>query len=386
MVFPPTDGGAISMANITKYMAMRGHEMVVATFAKPGETVPDDARSFCTCHPVYASTSHSVMKIIHSYRTGTPYIIEKYQSDAMASLLDDLVRKERFDCIHVDYLMMAPYAVALKKKYGIPIMLRQHDFETTMLERFAESEQNNFLRIFIRSEYHRMKRYEPAICAEFDLCTMITSKDESRLRALTDAVNVMTIPAGMELPEIVPAPVKNTIFFISTLTWKPNIDGFFWFYKEVLPLINARVPDVRVVVAGKGNSPEFSSLKDPQVEMVGFVEDVAPWYAQAEVGIVPLFAGSGMRIKLLEMMAFGKPVVATPIGAEGIHVDDGENVFIAEDRVSFAERIIELLNSAELRQRIGANARRRVQTEYSWESVAEQFETAYLPIINRVRS
>ncbi len=375
------------MYNITKYLALRGHEITLVSFAKPGDAASDELKRYCSVHLVHESTGHSVMKILHSYASGTPYIIEKYQTAGMWAAVESLASTGGFDCVHADYLMMAPYALRLRKKFGIPIMLRQHDFETTMLERFAQSEKNKILRIFIRSEYVRMKRYEPLMCSRFDLCTMITRKDEERLLALSGAVRSMTIPAGVEIPRLAPeAPAESaTIFFLSSLSWKPNIDGFMWFYTNVLPIVVQQIPGVRVLVTGKGKAPELDALRDPRVEIAGYVDDVAPCYAKTAVCIVPLFTGSGMRIKILEMMAYGKPVVATSIGAEGIHVTDGENIFISDDPAAFAEKIIALLKSADLRRTIGAAARKTVQSEYSWESVAEKFEQAYSPIIDRLR-
>ncbi len=373
------------MFNITKYLALRGHEITLVSFAKPGDAASDELKRYCSVHLVHESTSHSFAKILHSYVSGTPYVIEKYQTAGMWAAVESLVKAGQFDCVHADYLMMAPYAIRVHEHYGIPIMLRQHDFETTMLERFAQSEKNKILRIFIRTEYMRMKRYEPVICSRFDLCTMITRKDEERLHALGGTVRSVTIPAGVEIPALAPeaAPDSMTIFFLSSLSWKPNIDGFMWFYTHVLPIVVRQMPDVRVLVAGKGKAPELDALHDPRVEIAGYVDDVAPCYAKTAVCIVPLFTGSGMRIKILEMMAYGKPVVATSIGAEGIHVADGENIFIADDPAVFAEKVVALLKSAGLRRTIGAAARKTVQSEYSWESVAEKFEQAYYPIVNR---
>jgi polysaccharide biosynthesis protein PslH len=382
--YPLTDGGAIGIFNITKHLAMRGHEVTMVCFGAPGLEIPSELKRWASVRIVGGQTGHSVKKVLQSYRHRVPYTIEKFQSGLMMSTLMELCEAQRFDAVHTDHLVMAPYAIALKNAYGLPILLREHNYETTMLERFADNEQNVLLKLFVRSEYFRMQTYEPAICRRFDCCAMITPDDQRRLAAAApDAISVC-IPAGVSMPEQTEegAEDQNSILFLSSLDWKPNADGFMWFYKEVFPIIQSRVPCAHIVIVGKGNAPELRAIHNEHVKFVGFVEDVAPYLRRATVCIVPLFTGSGIRIKILEMMSYGKAIVTTPIGCEGITLTDGESALIASERDGFADAVARALVDADARLRLGRRARDTAQQSYAWESVAAQFEAAYRSMLN----
>jgi polysaccharide biosynthesis protein PslH len=160
------------------------------------------------------------------------------------------------------------------------------------------------------------------------------------------------------------------------MDWMPNIDGAVWFVREVLPLIHRQRPDCTLAIAGRRPSAELTRLadSDKRIEVTGTIPDVRPWLFGSLVSIVPLRVGGGTRLKIYEAMAAKAPVVSTAIGAEGLDVSDGENIYIADSPERFAERCLALLDSAAERERLSAAAWNLVASKYSWDVVARSME------------
>lgn len=378
--FPPDDGGAIGVYNITKYLALRGHNIRFLTFSSDVGGLPAQFTRYCSPRVVNVITAHSPLKVGLSLFRQVPYTISKYYSKVFLKALFEEFQLSRFDIVHVDHLAMSPYGVAIKEKYGIPIVLREHNLETVFLERFMKSEPQPFVRWFVRFEAARMRSFEPSICKKFNRCIMITENEQLALRQLDPSIKTAVIPAGVETA-MSPRNVivkDHAILFLASLNWRPNIQGFQWFLDNVLPHVIKNYPSVLVTIVGKGDSGELSSLRHPNIRYVGYVEDVSPYIVESTLAIVPLFAGGGMRIKILELFAHGKPVVSTSVGCEGIQVENGRELFIADSPVEFANSIINILKDNGLQKRLGTNGQELVRKHYSWEAVAEQLEQIYL--------
>lgn len=380
--YPLTDGGAIGIFNITKYIALRGHTIRMLSFPQRGEYDVSPLRQFCDLKIIKGNTHHSVSKIVRSLVGSTPYTVLKYQHRSYKKALASELANSRYDVIHTDLLMMAPYAVWAKEQFGIPIVLREHNLESKLLARYVHNETNLFIKKFASVQANRLKSYEPHICEAFDACVMITKEDEDELQRMSLRVKTCVIPAGMDIPIKISAvhEIDKSILFLALLEWKPNIQGFLWFYKHILPLIVEKIPNVRIYIVGKGNSRELLHINSPNVEFIGFVESVIPWYERTQMCIVPLLTGSGIRIKILEMFSYQKAVVSTSIGCEGIEAENGRDLLVCDNPKEFADAVCRILNDKELRLKLGQNAQEVIKYKYSWNYVAEQFENVYLKV------
>jgi glycosyltransferase involved in cell wall biosynthesis len=298
--------------------------------------------------------------------------------------LGEFVERNSFDIVHVDHLHMAVYGVFLNKQYGLPIVLREHNVEFAIMERFANNQKNSLLCWYAKLQYTKLLKYEPEICSKFDRCVMITAEDERRIRAMSDRVRTTVIPAGVDLPAIAnhAQEESKSILFLASLDWLPNVDGFFWFHEKVLPLVLHEEPEIVLSVVGNGHAPRLANLRHPNIRFIGFVDDVAPYIWAAQVCVVPLLAGGGIRIKILEMFAHGKCVVSTSVGCEGIEVENGRELLIADEPVEFASSIVSVLRNQDLRMSIGNNARRLVERKYAWRQIGAAFEKAYIQCLN----
>ncbi|HTP79344.1 MAG TPA: glycosyltransferase family 4 protein, partial [Bacteroidota bacterium] len=316
-----------------------------------------------------------------------PYSVSRYYHKAFVRALDEELEREKFDVVHVDHLAMAPYGVHARKTRGVPIVLRGHNLETRFLRRYLDLETNPFVRMYGTLELPKLRRYEASVCGKYDMCAMITRDEADELLRMAPAVRQTVIPAGVELPAkpSTTGEEEKHILFLALLDWKPNVRGFMWFYEKVFPLLLSQEPNVILSIAGKGDSSELKNLNHPNVRFEGFVESVAPILARNQVCIVPLFAGSGMRVKVLEFLAHGKAIVSTSVGCEGIQVRPGRDILVADRPDEFARAILRLLKNPALRVSLGKQGRNLVQKKYGWKSIAKQFEDVYREV-NRSRA
>lgn len=371
------------MFHITKQMAERGHYIKMIAFGADETASLAGLRRYCELSIVKHSTIRRWLGAVSSVMSKTPYNISKYRADSMFAALRDVVEHSSFDIVHVDHLHMAAYGVFLKERYGLPIVLREHNLETTIMERFALTQKNPLLRGFANLQYRKLRRYEPEIGAKFDRCVMITPQDEQRMRNLSSRVRTTVIPAGFDLRAVTDAvPEKpKSILFLSSLDWRPNIDGFMWFYENVFPQILREEPEAVVTIVGKGHSPRLKQLDHHNLRFVGFVENVVPYLQSAQVCIVPLFTGGGIRIKILEMFAHRKCVVSTSVGCEGIEAENERELLIADDAAGFARSLLQALRNHEMRVLLGSNARKLIEDRYDWSQIGAAFEKVYIECV-----
>jgi len=383
--YPPNFGGAMGIFNITKHLALRGHAVHLCYPSPNGDAPPVELLKFCTAKAIPSNTGHSPFKLLAAQFGSTPYMVRKYANRSFAEAIRAECAAFRPDIVHVDYPMMAQFALPLRKEFGIPVVLREHDIETKLFERMAVNERNPVMRIFLNSEYRRMRKYEPAIARQFDRCVTTTPNDEAELKRLAvesglTIENTAAIPAGVEIPGLFESANGNgnrNVLWIANLEWKPNVDGFLWFYREILPLLVRSNPDVIVSVVGRGKSSALASIRDQHVRFIGQVDDVGSYLRDADVCIVPLRTGSGVRIKILEMFAHAKAVVSTSVGAEGIDAKNGEHLLIVDDPREFASAVSSLLADTTRRRVLGKNGRALVEAKYDWREIASQFEDLY---------
>ncbi|HLX12927.1 MAG TPA: glycosyltransferase family 4 protein, partial [Bacteroidota bacterium] len=378
--YPLHDGGAIGVFNITKHVAQRGHTIRMVTFDKSESSPPRELTRWCSVRTVNAYTGHSIVKLISSQWRSIPYMQTKYRHEKFADAIREEVTLFKPDVVHVDHLVMAQYGLLVKTEFGIPIVLREHNLETKFLKRLAENDSSIMLRYFARRDVLKMASDEAKTCSLFDRVVMISREDESGLKELAPDAKTRVIPAGVTIPDL-PSTMQGTqghsILFLGALDWKPNVDALRWFCREVFPEILEQVPNADLLVVGKGKLGKAVDIDNPPVKLLGFVEDLTHVIANADVCIVPLLTGSGIRIKILELLAAGKAVVSTKIGAEGIEVESGKEILISDRPGDFARDVIELLRNPELRSRLGACGRTTMVQKYGWPAIAEAFETVY---------
>ena len=272
------------------------------------------------------------------------------------------------------------YPISIFDDHNAEYVLQQRAFETDVRQ---PARWVGALYSFI--QWKKLRHYEARICRLADRVVAVSEADKRALQRLVPGLEVTVVPNAVDVAyytsaDIQPASLPpRSLIFTGKMDFRPNVDAVLWFCREVLPLIQRKVPDVRFFIVGQNPHRRVRRLADdPAVTVTGYVDDVRPYIAGASVYVVPLRIGGGTRLKVLEAMAMDKPVVSTSLGCEGFEglVSDRE-LAIADAPAEFAQRVIELLNDPSQRERLGRAGRRFVEERYDWRVIVPKLEDLY---------
>jgi glycosyltransferase involved in cell wall biosynthesis len=294
----------------------------------------------------------------------------------MGPFLENLIRKEGFDCAVVDHL--APTAYFPDLPHAI---FFQHNVETVIWRRHVEHAADPLRRWYFQLQADRMLEFERRVSREAGHIVAVSATDADEMRRLFGVTRVSEIPTGVNLgyfrpPETRTAGTGADLVFVGSMDWLPNVDGVLYFVREVLPLIRHKRPGCTLAIVGRTPPPKISELaaQDACVQVTGTVPDIRPYLWGSLVSIVPLRIGGGTRLKIYEAMAAKIPVISTSVGAEGLTVNPPEDIRFGDTPQDFAEQCLELLASAEERTRVATAAWEMVNANFSWEHVSRCFE------------
>lgn len=386
---PEDSGGRIGIVNITRSLALLGHkvDLVMCTAKIPDDMIQNQLKEFCTPVFVRVDTRDSIFGALRNLFSPVPYNISKYIRHEVAGKVKELLLQNRYDIVHLDHLHLAWLIPEIKRVSKVPVVLREHNVEMQIMERYYKSQSNFFLKSFAYLQYKKFIQYEPAMCQLADAAAMITEVDEAIILRHNKGINTKVIPAGVKdelfTRKVIPC-IPNSLFHLGSLEWEPNLQGLQWFLEQVYPSVVRRVRGVNLYIYGRGvEKVKIPAGLEQNVEVVGYAEDISAAIADKQICIVPLQVGGGIRIKVLEMMAMGKLVVSTPIGKEGIKTTDGEELIVAVSAAQFAEALVSILNDPERAAGITNRAQDFVKERYTWNSIAKMFEELYISVRNR---
>jgi sugar transferase (PEP-CTERM/EpsH1 system associated) len=301
--------------------------------------------------------------------------------EEMQRKVREVANTQSFDIIQIEQSHMAPYIEFMVDADSAARLVTLHNAGAIQYKRILEVESSLRGRFGAWLDWLFLRHWEPTYVARhFDKCIVVSPMDEALLRQANLALDTVVIPNGVDtaqydpLPEV---PASKDILFIGKMSYVPNADAAIFLCHEVFPLIKQQMPDTRLLIVGQSPPEAVRTLASEDVIVTGYVKSVFPYYHQALVSVVPLRAGSGTRLKILESMAVGRPVVSTALGCEGLAVTHGENILIADEPADFAAQTVRLLSDAELRQRLVINGRRLVETTYDWQVIAQQLLQIY---------
>jgi len=247
---------------------------------------------------------------------------------------------------------------------------------------------------YLRREltWQKTRRYNAKLMAGFNACTVVSEPERAILRTVAPKYNsVHVIPNGVDIESMLPGgnvPQPNLLIYNGALTYTANLDAMKYFLEDIFPAVLGEIPDAYLRITGSTKNVNLDSLNlNKNVELTGFLSDVRPTVAAAWACVVPLRVGGGTRLKILEAMALGTPVISTSKGAEGLDVTHEENILIADTPKSFAVQTVRLLGNPELRDRLAQNGRNLVETKYGWQSIGDKFvQLVEFVAIEHVRS
>jgi glycosyltransferase involved in cell wall biosynthesis len=392
--YPLDAGPKVRSYYVLRWLAGAGHEVTLLAFSRESDTAAaiDHLRAYCAAvHtvPMPRSRARDAYHLGSSLLSGQPFLIARDSVDAMQAMVRDLAAVKAFDAVHADQLWMAPYALtAAGSARSKPLLvLDQHNAMFLIPQRLAESSGNPAARALLRREAAVMARYERETCRRFDEVVWVTAEDRTAVGLDGETTGAMPCqrvipicvdPDGQATVERVARPHRVT--FLGGLHWPPNAAGIVWFAREVWPRLRAEFPDAVLTVIGKNPPAELTSGAPSAVrglDITGYVDDPLPYLRETAAFIVPLHAGGGMRVKILDAWAWGLPVVSTTIGAEGIATRDGDNLLIADDADSFAAAVGRVLLEQGLAAGLSTGGRRTVETDYNWRTIYAAWDAVY---------
>ncbi|MCF8237091.1 MAG: glycosyltransferase family 4 protein [Saprospiraceae bacterium] len=295
----------------------------------------------------------------HLFREGS-YNINRFVCPAFTKMLIHILEEETFDVIQLETLYMAPYIPVIRKHSKALIALRAHNVEHEIWARMAQNTPRGLKRWYLGHLAHKLEAYEKSQLNQVDLMVTMTQRDLDLFRSMGFRGQGMIAPIGIDLQDYIQAPTQpqlpETIGFIGSLDWMPNLEGLNWFLEQVWPKVRKMHPRAKLRVAGRNTPDSLKKAETPGVEIMGEVRSAIRFMNEQQILIVPLLSGSGMRVKILEGLLLGKTVITTTIGMEGIDARQGEEILLADSAEDFARGISLCLKDPEFSQRIGRQA------------------------------
>ena len=383
--FPLTDGGRIRVFNLLKQIATKNDVTLLAL-----ETQPSDAEGVAQLQQLgvqvhlvpNASTLPPVSlgTLLKAFIRRQPITVARYDLPPYRQKFRELIATETFDLVHYEMFHTAQFYTETR----LPSVLSQQNVDSAIWRRLCRETVNPFYKFAYWTQQLAFQRYERMVSPKFDAVTCTSDIDAIVFQRHCAEDVIEIIPNGVDITHYQPdvsSEVPAHLIYIGSMDWYPNEDAVGFFADEVLPRIQERVPDVRFSIVGGNPSARVQKLAERKgVVVTGRVPEIKPYFAEATVFVVPLRIGSGTRLKILEALAMGKAIVSTSVGAEGLDLKDGEEIFIADEPIVFADAVTRLLTDASLRRWIGGNGRARVERDYDWRSIGEKLHSLYTKI------
>jgi glycosyltransferase involved in cell wall biosynthesis len=379
-LLPVSSGGDIRSYNIARQLASH-HEL---TFLSYYDGQPDAAYeqelnrrfpgavSVCTGKESNSTLARG-FDYVSRLPNSAPYAVSRFASAKVREQLKTWFQERRFDVAVCDFL---DAAVNFPEKPGIPTVLFQHNVESEIWRRHAETASNPLRRSMYKMEFARMLRYEQEIVERYRHVIAVSEHDKSLMMNWVDSSRVSVVPTGVDLeqyrPDASASPTEPLGMFVGAMDWEPNIDAMEYFCGEIWPLVVAEVAGAKFRIVGRNPDKRVQKLASKSVEVTGTVASVVDHLRQAAAVIVPLRIGGGTRLKIYEAMAMGKAIVSTSVGAEGLDVHHGRDIVLAEDAKIFAESIVGFLLDRELRSRY-EQAAAALAAQYGWPAIGDKF-------------
>lgn len=382
------------MNRLIEGMLSKGHEVKVLAInsfkynVKP-EDIPDSYREKTGLELHYLDLRIKPFDAFRNLFTSQSYHVKRFISESFEEHILKILTENEFDIIQFETLYIAPYIEVIRSVTKAPIILRAHNVEHEIWERVRDTTRNPFKKWYLRHLTKTLKNYEIGALPKFDGIAAITGRDAKELAKYSKHTQVTDIPFGIYPEQYQISDPEEwefpSLFHIGSMNWVPNEEGIKWFIDEVWPMVQREHPEIKLYLAGRHMPEWLKNLKVNNIEVVGEVESATHFINSMGVMIVPLLSGSGIRIKIIEGMAAGKPVISTTVAAEGIKCTSGKDIMLADSAIEFTNSISALLEDKQKAIQIGIKARKLIEDEYNNDSIIEKLERFYKKIIEEKR-
>jgi glycosyltransferase involved in cell wall biosynthesis len=378
-LLPVDTGGKIRSYNILRHLAKK-HEVTLLSYyggardavyeAAIVEQLPG-AQTICTAAP--EGTLRQSLDYMWQVFARAPYAVQKFTHPEVRRTVAQWFAEKRFEVAVCDFLSAS---LNFPELLTTPCVLFQHNVETVLWKRMAETERAPWRKLSYSIEAAKMARYEKNALGRFSRVIAVSAQDKQEMLKLDPDCRITVVPTGVDtqLYQVAPSVEGDApiIVFTGSMDWEPNIDAMEYFCREIWPTVLSAIPQARFQIVGRNPHARVKRLASDSVEVTGKVPSVSDYLRAATVVIVPLRIGGGTRLKIFEAMATGKAVVSTSIGAEGLDVKHGRDLLIADTPATFATGILEIASNREIRRKY-ERAAAALAARYDWSEIAAAF-------------
>ncbi len=327
---------------------------------------------------------------VRALPTLVPLRVAYYQSPAFSQRILQVIRERHIDVVHGELIKVVPALRAVLVREHIPILYDSVDAISSYLFQQWSSATNLFQKGFIYTELKKMRRYERQSLSAFDQVIITSPYDRDYLAQLGVAPYIQVIPNGVDseffTPPIVPREADSLVF-CAKLDYYPNSQAILNFCDKMLPLIWKHRPQVRLTIVGNNPPEAVRKLSvDERITVSGYVPDIRSYLGKASVVVVPLLMAAGIQNKVLEALAMGAPIVATPVACRALNAEHGEHLLIAEEADAYAQSVLRLLEDAQLASNLSQAGRQLVERYYRWPEIAYELTALYSMVIKSAAS
>jgi glycosyltransferase involved in cell wall biosynthesis len=386
--YPPVSGKRIRTLNLLLRLARR-HELTYVCHRNADAAEAWRAAEFLGDHGVATvvvdravppkSGAGFYARLARNMLSPLPYSVASHDSRALRRALRAQAARGRVDLWHCEW---TPYARALRAVDG-PRVVIAHNVESVIWQRYHETEASALRRWYIGRQWRKFLAFERRALAGADCTVAVSDLDADRFRRDFGVSRVEVVENGVDTSLFQPGEGwrdPGRILFLGSLDWRPNLDGVELLLERVFPAVRAAEPGATLCLVGRNPSDALRRKVEmtPGAQLHGNVADVRPFLAECGVMVVPLRIGGGSRLKILEALASGVPVVSTRVGAEGLCLEPGRHLTVVEDIDALAPALVEAVRSPEAAREQAEAGRRRVLERYDWDALAEQMEQVWL--------
>lgn len=387
--YPPASGGQIRTLYLLKYLAQNHSITLVSLYKDEKEKeYAKHLKSYCSeihlCkRPKKPWQPSNILKAVFS---GLPFLIVRNYSNEAVQKIEELLKNNTFDIIHAETFYIMPHI----PKTDVPVILVEQTIEYKVYQHYIAS-LPKLLQLPLNLDILKLKYWEKHYWSKADLVATVSEFDKNEIQQILPSIEPVIIPNGAGDEMFVSRLPENTdavpqLLFMGNFFWLQNVEAAQYLIYQVFPELHKRLPNLELIIAGQ-NVGEKIVTSNKNIKIVnldpGEEQSVKELYHSATVFIAPIFGPGGTRLKILASMAAGLPVISTPVGVEGLGVEDGTHVLIARDPHEFVIKTVEILNNRDLYRDIQSQAFKHVKQNFSWKAIAKKLEKVYKEIIDK---
>jgi hypothetical protein len=376
-VFPPLDGGKVAMNSLVEGLAAAGclvHRFMLDTPAHPLSQSQIKESEF-VCFTAQLDTRIRTFTALKNLLfESESYQLSRFRNDAIAKQIHQLIEREQYTCVIAESIFSLKLIEPVLDTISCPVILRTHNVEHRIWEGVASQSSNMLKRFYLGIMNRRMRNDELQLWAKSNGILAISRNDENVIRKSGIAVPMRSVAVATKFlnASTTPEPPKlHNLFHLGAMDWRPNSEGIRKFITHFWPPISSTFPELKLHLAGKSMPSEFSTNYNKQIYVDGEVENAHDYMHSNGIMLVPLWSGSGIRIKIIEGLSLGKIIITTPIGASGIDVQHGRELFICDTVEEFIEAIRVVQSEPRKAAEISKNAITFAQQNYKPETLAK---------------